>query len=66
MGMKIEDWLEYDEGTDILTICGVKYSRQIFEHLGIGRLGTLYRLVERHDGVVTISTCKADGSPLNG
>lgn len=36
-----------------ITIHGVRYSLEIFEHLGLGPIGSWLRIVKREDGVVT-------------
>ena len=37
----------------IITVYGVNYALEIFEHLGLGPIGSWVRIVKREDGVVT-------------
>lgn len=47
---------QYDAHLDILTVEGIRYSGSLFRGLGIGAIGTAFRLTERRDGVVTLQT----------
>ena len=44
----------YDPVADVATIHGVKYSGELFRHLGLGPVGSAIRIVSRDDGVVTL------------
>lgn len=48
--------VKVDRVNAIITICGVRYSFEVFALLGILEAGSAYRLIERKDGVVTIET----------
>lgn len=37
----------------VITVYGVRYALEIFEHLGLGPIGSWVRIVKREDGVVT-------------
>lgn len=46
--------VKVDRVNAIITICGVRYSFEVFALLGLGEIGSAYRLIERADGVVTV------------
>ena len=59
---------EYDEQRDIITIEGVKYAGDVFRTLGLGEIGTYYKLEERRgDGLIVIHRFDVEGlkSELN-
>ena len=46
--------VKYDEDTDVLDICGIRYSGALFRVIGYGPLGTWLRIEGRNDGAVTL------------
>lgn len=51
--------VEIDEQADIVTICGVRYSAELFRAFGFGPLGTWLRIERREGGAVTIFNLRA-------
>ncbi len=49
-----EDWLRLEDYDHVLVIYGVRYAREIFEHLGLGPVGSVVKIVQRKDGVLTL------------
>ena len=60
MKVQIDHVLSYDEGTEIVEIFGVKYTIDLFRTLvggmGIGPVGTTFKIVARQDGALTLET----------
>lgn len=52
--------ITYDVATDVVTIDGIKYARELFKHFAASPYGTTYRIVERLDGVIAIRTDRDD------
>jgi hypothetical protein len=46
--------IQVDEDREVVTICGARYSFEIFRTLGIAPPGTWLRIEDRKDGVVTV------------
>lgn len=51
----IEAWFSYDPEARIVTIDGIRYSRDLFQCFGATPCGTTLRIIQRGDGVITIS-----------
>jgi hypothetical protein len=51
---------EYDPFADVLTIEGVKYAGEVFRGLGLTPPGKWVRIVDRRDGVVTLTTGESE------
>ncbi|WP_426418217.1 hypothetical protein [Bradyrhizobium genosp. A] len=52
--------VKVDRVNAIIHICGVRYSFEVFALLGLGEIGSAYRLIEHKDGVVTVETLSGD------
>ena len=54
----LQNGIKYDFSTDIYTIEGMKYTRELFMDWAEGglKVGQLFRIVHREDGVITIAT----------
>ena len=51
-----------DDFFDAITICGVRYSGDLFRQLGgLLPIGKKFRLIDRKNGVITIETQKQKG-----
>lgn len=48
-----QDFIKIDIDHRIITIFGIRYSMEIFRHLGLGELGSWIQIVRRENGVVT-------------
>jgi hypothetical protein len=48
-----QDLIKIDIDHRIITIFGIRYSMEIFRHLGLGELGSWIQIVRRENGVVT-------------
>lgn len=46
--------LQVSDDGRILTLYGVKYAIELFEHLGVGPIGSRIEIVSREDGAVTV------------
>ena len=46
--------IKIDTESRVLTIYGIRYTFELFQHLGAGPLGHWMRIIRREDGVVTI------------
>lgn len=47
--------IEQDEDRDLVTIEGIRYSRELFRSLGIAPVGAVLRIESREDGVLTVT-----------
>ncbi|MGA8026440.1 MAG: hypothetical protein WB992_04790 [Bryobacteraceae bacterium] len=54
----------YDPVTDTLTIFGIRYAVGLFEHLGIGPVGRILQIVNRHDETVTLQALTVSDEQL--
>lgn len=52
---QMPDWLSYDPVSEILTIDGIRFHRDLFRHVSASPCGISSRIIERKDGVVTIT-----------
>jgi hypothetical protein len=48
--------ISYDAANDILTVDGFKFAGELMRMFTITPCGTMFRIIERKDGTVTIST----------
>jgi hypothetical protein len=48
--------IEIDPALGIFTIAGINYAYDFFAGLGVGQLGTVFEVVARKDGTVTLKT----------
>jgi hypothetical protein len=46
--------IDIDLESHVITLYGVRYALELFEHIGVGPVGTWLRIVKREDGVVTL------------
>lgn len=46
--------IHYDEASDTVTICGIKYSGIFFRTMAIAEPGTWLRIEGRKDGVISV------------
>lgn len=46
--------LQVSDDCRVLTIYGIRYAIELFEHLGIAPIGSRIEIVSREDGVVTL------------
>ena len=58
-----QDLIKIDIDHRIITIHGIRYSMEIFAHLGLGELGSWIRIVRREDGVVTCERAPVGEAP---
>lgn len=51
--------IDYDEDRDVVTIDGILYSGEFFRQFGSAKMGTVLRIVQRMDGVVSVAVQEA-------
>lgn len=51
--------LSVDDAAKVVTIQGVRYAFELFNHLGFSSVGTVLRIDGRADGVVTLTKIEA-------
>jgi hypothetical protein len=57
----LHEWVKYDPESDVVTVYDIRYSRELLRHIACSPPGVTFKIVQRRDGVVTISQ---ERSPL--
>jgi hypothetical protein len=62
--MALSDEIKVDDASDVATICGIRYSGELFRGFGFDlKPGRSFRILQREDGVVTIHVMQDDQPP---